>query len=107
MKSNLSMNTTNLSNITANLENKVIQVEELLKRIDTEMKKFDGSGFWKGQTQEIVYSGYQDVSKAFPIIVQQLKDFNTFLRKTIDEYTKTENAIDDAIDANSENLDVN
>lgn len=106
MKSNLSMNTANLSNITTNLEKKVVEVEEIFKNINTEMKSFDGSSFWKGITQEKVYAGFQDLSKSFPIIVQQLKDYNVFLRKTIDEYTKTENAIDDAIDANSKNLDV-
>jgi len=108
MKSDISINTEKLSEILAKLEEKTALLNETFSKMDKEMKKFDGSEkTWKGKTQEILYSGYMNVSKEYPVIIEQLNVYNKFLKTTIDDYKKTEDRIDSDIDRNSEDLDVN
>ena len=108
MKSNLSMNTESLASITSELEKKVVEVKEIFNNIDNKMKNFDGtSDVWRGKTQDALYKSYQTISKEFPIIIEQLDNYNKFLRTTIENYISAENNIDDSIDASSDDLDVN
>lgn len=108
MKSNLSMNTESLANITSELEKKVMEVKEIFNNIDNKMKSFDGtSDIWRGKTQESVYNSYQTISNEFPIITEQLDNYNKFLKTTVENYISAENNIDNSIDSSSDDLDVN
>jgi len=108
MKSNIMIDTEKLENIITSLEENAAIVKQIFEELNTKLKDFDGSNeVWQGDVQSAVYQNYDAISKNFPSIVEQLNDYNIFLRKTVNNYKKEEKNIDTSIDNNKENLDVN
>ena len=102
------MDTEQLEKLISALEKNAITVKEIFNDLDSKLKTFDGNNdVWQGKVQEALYENYCDVSKRFPDIVEQLNNYNVFLRNTVDNYKKEEEHIDTSIDINKENLDIN
>lgn len=107
-ESNIMISTEKLETIISQLEEKEREVEDTLKNINDKMKHIDGtSDTWKGVVQDSLYNRYSLTQNEFPKIIEQLTNYNKYLRTTVENYKKGEQTIKKSLKNNSDDLDIN
>jgi len=105
---NMEIKTDELELIINSLDQKIKKITRTLNEIDTKMNKISGNeDTWQGEAQQSVYRSYLTISKNFPEIIEQLENYNKFLKTTVTNYKKGEESINSDILENKENLNVN
>lgn len=105
---NINIDTDGLEKLVASFDEKIKNVSKLFDDIEKKMHMIDGSSnTWCSVAQESVYNNYRTISDDFPVIISQLKNYNNFLKKTVENYKIGEEHINNDINNNEKDLNVN
>ena len=89
------------------LEQTLPSFEEIFKNQDKNFSMIDGTDIWKGETQRVITSKYNELRINYDSINDTLKNYIKYLKITIDNYKRFEGMVENSIDKNEENLNVN
>ena len=95
----------NFENLLATLESDTKKIEEKFNNINNLMNEVNDE-IWSGKTANKLKEKYLSIYNKFPEITNQLNNYNTFLKHTIENYKMLEQNINKSINNNNENLTV-
>jgi hypothetical protein len=99
--------TNKFENIINELENTLPSFEDVFKNQDKNFSMIDGTDIWKGDTQKVITSKYNDLRKNYDSIDETLRNYIKYLKITVDNYKRYEEMVDKSVSENEENLNVN
>ncbi len=89
------------------LESDTKKIEEKFNNINCLMNKIiHGDNIWIGKTATVVEEKYTKLYNKFPKIINQLNNYNDFLKYTIENYKMLDCRIKENINNNDDNLDI-
>lgn len=108
MSYNMEMDTVSLEKIISDVDSKIANMKSIYSDIEKKMAPLDGANdIWKGKVQGTVYTHYLEMAANFPIVIEQLTAYSTFLKNTVKNYNKTETSINKDVDNNQKDLNIN
>lgn len=107
MNDHAKMDSVLFEEILREMEVKVNAIHSLFHTMDKEMSSINGeSSTWYGDAQATLYRQYCAVSKKFSSIDDKLDNYLSFLRTTLDNYERRNEALNRSVSENQEDLDV-
>lgn len=105
---NILVNQEELSNIISKLELKIKSLEDIQEEIENKVSIIDGSSdVWSSDTQKKAYDKYRSITKEFLNSIVKIKALKIFLQNTLDNYSNSDEKLNDSIENNKDNLDIN
>ena len=89
------------------LERNVTQYEDSFRLQNRNFSMIDGTDNYRGECQSVISEKYKEFTNNYGPIIESLKNYIKFLKITIQNYENQENAFNESIENNLENLDVN
>lgn len=107
MANSLMIDTEAFKEIKSRFEKDVEFVNEKFNNMNKIMNDIDGNNeVWRGKTARKVNEKFKLFSSNFPNIVEKLNNYDKYLQNVIDNYTSTEESINQSIDNNEKDLKV-
>lgn len=104
----MEMNTETLEKTISEVDAKISDIKGIYNEIEKKMMVLDGADdIWKGKVQSSLYKHYLEIAANFPIVVEQLTAYSTFLKNSVENYKNTESSINTDVDNNQDDLNIN
>lgn len=99
-------NSAQFQEVINSLEQSFEKIKELFDNQKKNKEQINGTDTWTGATAEVMYEKYSQLAQNFEPIEYSLELYIKFLKKTLEDYTLAEQAINKDIDETAEALDV-
>ena len=94
-------------NVISALEESAMKVSDIFDSEVNNDKKIDGTDSWTGYSQQVISEKLSQLSDNYDSIRYSLNLYTRFLTKTVEDYEKMEQEIDNNAEEYSQELNVN
>ena len=100
-------NSSEFQDVINELESSRGRIEEIFNKQNASVATINDNDNWQGMTEEAFQKQYNELSNNYQDIDNAMNAYITFLKTTLDNYTRLENKIGSDADNNAAELNVN
>lgn len=93
--------------IVQELEKSIPRIGDIFIKETNEFDKINDTDTWSGETQQVIYQKYQELTKNYEPIKESLENYVKFLKVSLENYKKFEDSLNNMMENNNESLNVN